>query len=57
MKGFTVSLSLSADQLEQFFAGHVNEVWARDVNGVSLRFLLPHSDRLLVIQAFKGIFG
>ncbi len=46
MKAFVVNLSLSPQKLERFYAGHVNQVWARDVNGVSLRFplhaLRPH---------------
>ena len=64
MKNFTVSLSLSAEQLKCFYAGQVGELWARDVTGVSLRFPLAslqpfigHSGRLLVILELKGIFG
>ena len=40
MRTYTVDIVLSQQQLESFYAGQVQNVWARDIFGVSLSFPL-----------------
>ena len=56
MKNFTVSLSLSAEQLQRFYAGQVSEVWAHDVTGVSLRFPLASLRPFIGHAGIEGHF-
>lgn len=37
---YVVDILLSAEQIEQFYAGAVTSVWVRDVQGLSLQFPL-----------------
>ena len=37
---YLVNLKLTPEQLERFYAGRVDQVWARDSRGVSLQFPL-----------------
>ena len=37
---YVINLSLSREQLEQFYAGRVSQVWDRDRHGVSIQFPL-----------------
>ena len=51
---YVINLSLTREQLEQFYAGHVNQVWARDTRGVSIQFPL-HALRPFITHA--GVRG
>lgn len=39
-RSYLVDITLTADQLERFYAGHVNQVSARDTSGLRLQFPL-----------------
>ena len=54
MKVYTVDINLTPSKIERFYAGDAKQVWARDVNGVSLRFPL---DVLRPFVAHTGIHG
>ncbi len=40
VRKFTIDLNLNRGQLEQYYAGQVAYVWARDRNGVKIQFPL-----------------
>ena len=53
---YVINLSLTRDQLESFYAGHVNQVWARDVRGVAIQFPLQALRPYVTHSGVRGRF-
>ncbi|MEQ9451552.1 MAG: DUF2835 family protein [Pseudomonadales bacterium] len=56
MKVFTVNLDLPARKFERFYAGEVNQVWARDVHGTSVQFPLAVLRPYVTHNGVRGVF-
>ena len=53
---YVINISLTREQLEAFYAGHVNQVWARDAHGVSIQFPLQALRPYITHTGVRGCF-
>ena len=56
MRTYLIPLALPAHKVERFYAGEVNQVWARDVHGVSVRFPLTALQPYVTRDGVQGLF-
>ncbi len=55
-RSFLVDITLNVEQIQTYYAGQVNVVWARDVDGVRLQFPLASLRPFIGHHGVKGRF-
>ena len=56
MRTFQIDLHLSATQIESYYAGSVQYVWARDRRGISIQFPLTALRPFVTHSGVQGRF-